>query len=78
MTKNGIHYVEKSKVSLIQISVFIERYFVHLKKCKTQKEAWLLTEQEYNEVFDMFRFSSFDSFRIVRNKYLLTKQQKNF
>ena len=76
MTKNGIQYVEKTKVDLYQLPVFIERYFVHLRRSKTQKLAWQKTEKEFVSVFGEQRFSSFDSFRQVRNSYLLTRQQE--
>jgi len=68
-------YIEKSKVDLYHLSKFIDRYFSYLAESRTQKEAWQQTEKEFVSVFGEQRFSSFDSFRKIRNGYLLSRQQ---
>ena len=76
MTQNGIKYIEKSKVDLYRLTNFIDKYFEFLKVSKTQTEAWQKTEQEFISVFEEQRFSSFDSFRKIRNSHLLSRQQQ--
>ena len=52
---------------------FEKRYIFNIKKTKTYIEAYKLTEKEYIETFGKRRYSSYDSFRNVRNWYLKNK-----
>lgn len=47
---------------------FMERYFQNLKKCRTCIEAYELTEDEYKEKYGINKYSSFDSFRQIKNR----------
>ena len=52
---------------------FEKRYVFNIKKTKTYIEAYKLTEDEYVSTFGKRRYSSYDSFRNVRNRYLKNK-----
>lgn len=47
---------------------FINRYMNNLKKCRTNEEAYELTEQEYKSEYGIQKYSSYDSFRVVKNR----------
>lgn len=52
---------------------FYNRFFCHLKESKTNDEAFEKTNNEYYELFGVFRYSDYQSFKqIVR--YHLKKQ----
>ena len=48
---------------------FFERYFYHLRKSRTNTEAFLKTNEEYFELFGEYKYSSFHSFRKVLQRY---------
>lgn len=52
---------------------FDDAFFKNLASCKTQVEAYTLTEQEYHSYFGRNRYSSFESYRISRNKRIRKK-----
>ena len=49
---------------------FERRYLHNIKKTSTYAEAYKLTEKEYILTFGKRRYSSYDSFRNVRNRYI--------
>jgi hypothetical protein len=52
---------------------FENRFIYNIKKTKTYKDAYQKTENEYVDTFGKRRYSSYDSFRNVRNRYLKKK-----
>lgn len=52
---------------------FERRYLYNVKICKTYKSAYEKTEEEYIQNFGRRRYSSYDSFRQVRKRYLKNK-----
>lgn len=49
---------------------FNERYEANLRKARTYREAYLLTEQDHLERFGAFKYSDYNSFRVSRCKLL--------
>ena len=47
---------------------FYRRYLHNVKLTSTYMEAYQLTEDEYVEIFGKKRYSSYDSFRIIKNR----------
>ena len=47
---------------------FYRRYLYNIKLTSTYMEAYQLTEDEYVEIFGKKRYSSYDSFRIIKNR----------
>ena len=47
---------------------FYKRYLHNVKLTKTYIKAYQLTEREYIETFGKSRYSSYDSFRIIKNR----------
>jgi hypothetical protein len=52
---------------------FERRYLFNVSKTKTYIEAYKKTEDEYIATFGKRRYSSYDSFRNVRNRYVNKK-----
>ncbi|MEM9685347.1 MAG: hypothetical protein AAF934_00310 [Bacteroidota bacterium] len=48
---------------------FFQRYFYHLKRSRTNHEAFLKTNEEYFELFGEYKYSSLDSFRKTLQRY---------
>lgn len=69
------HYKEisESDLDLHTTEGFIKRFWVHLKGCRTQVEAYNLTNADYKAIFSRNKYSNYDSFRVVKNR--LTKKQ---
>ena len=57
----------------IRIEGFERRYLFNVSKTKTYIGAYKKTEDEYVTTFGKRRYSSYDSFRNVRNRYLNKK-----
>lgn len=55
-------------LSLVTTNGFINRYFQHLKTCKTSVEAYHKTAEEYKKTFGHDKYSGFESFRVVKNR----------
>jgi len=53
---------------------FDKEYFKNLKTCKTHKEAYDKTEDLYQSFFKKRRYSSFDSYRKVRDSRIIKKR----
>ena len=49
---------------------FYKRYLHNIKLTKTYIKAYQLTENEYVETFGKKRYSSYDSFRIIKNRII--------
>lgn len=47
---------------------FNDRFDKHLRQCKTQLEAYILTEQDHYKVFRCEKYSGYESFRQCRNR----------
>ena len=47
---------------------FYRRYLHNVKLTSTYMKAYQLTEDEYVEIFGKKRYSSYDSFRIIKNR----------
>ena len=47
---------------------FYNRYLHNVKLTSTYLKAYQLTENEYIEIFGKKRYSSYDSFRIIKNR----------
>ena len=52
---------------------FYRRYLYNVKLTSTYIKAYQLTENEYVETFGKRRYSSYDSFRIIKNRIIKTK-----
>ena len=52
---------------------FYRRYLHNVKLTPTYIKAYQLTENEYIETFGKRRYSSYDSFRIIKNRIIKTK-----
>jgi len=52
---------------------FYRRYLHNVKFTSTYVKAYQLTENEYVETFGKRRYSSYDSFRIIKNRIIKTK-----
>ena len=52
---------------------FYKRYLYNVKLTSTYMKAYQLTENEYVETFGKKRYSSYDSFRIIKNR--ITKKE---
>jgi hypothetical protein len=52
---------------------FYRRYLYNVKLTSTYIKAYQLTENEYVETFGKRRYSSYDSFRINKNRIIKTK-----
>ncbi|MFA6129329.1 MAG: hypothetical protein WC699_18675 [Bacteroidales bacterium] len=59
---------ETNAASLVTVEGFVNRYFKHLKVCKTNTEAYEKTAEEYREAFGHDKYSGYDSFRRVKNR----------
>jgi len=59
---------ETSKEHFITTGGFIKRYMANLKKCRTNEDAYNLTEEEFMKEFGTNKYSSYDSFRVVKNR----------
>ena len=49
---------------------FYRRYLHNVKLTSTYVKAYQLTEDEYVEIFGKKRYSSYDSFRIIKNRMI--------
>jgi len=56
--------------NLLTLDGFIARYFHHLKSCRTNESAYEKTAEEYRELYGIERYSSYESFRKVKNRKL--------
>jgi hypothetical protein len=59
---------EKKEPAFVTPEGFLHKYFQNCRKCKTNLEAYELTETEYATKFGVNKYSSYDSFRIIKNR----------
>lgn len=52
---------------------FFQHYFELCKDCPTNLEAFERTNDLYFELYGEYRYSSYNSFRILKNQFLNTK-----
>ena len=55
-------------LALLSPSGFEKRFHQNHKISKTYKDAYELTEQEYESNFSKRKYSSYDSFRVTKNR----------
>jgi len=55
---------------LLSVSQFMKRFFFHMRYVKTQEEAYFITEGEYRDLYRKNKYSSYQSFRIVKNRHI--------
>ncbi|OCK44371.1 hypothetical protein BA195_06755 [Tenacibaculum soleae] len=55
---------------------FLQYYFKILPKCKTQKDAFELVNLIYYLLFNEYKYTGYNSFRQVKNKYLKNGSSK--
>ena len=82
--KNSIFEESDSDYTVSQNAIFVDfkdirnvgfyrRYLHNVKLTSTYIKAYQLTENEYVELFGKKRYSSYDSFRIVKNRIIKKK-----
>ena len=54
---------------------FDDRYFHHVKYCRTYVEAYEKTEIEFFNYFEINKYASYDSFRVSHNKRIKLKKE---
>ena len=62
-----------TKVILITTQDFMERYLFYLHKSKTNKEAWEKVEEEWKGTHGKYKYTSFDSFKTIKQRYFTKK-----
>ena len=55
-------------LALLSPSGFEKRFHRNYKISKTYEDAYELTEQEYESNFSKRKYSSYDSFRVTKNR----------
>ena len=55
-------------LALLSPSGFEKRFHKNTQISKTYKDAYELTEQEYESNFGKRKYSSYDSFRVTKNR----------
>jgi len=61
---------ENEKLRLLSTqSGFYAEYFKQLKTAKSNKEAFDIVNNEYNELFGSYRYSDYNSFMVMTNYY---------
>ena len=60
--------IELEILALLSPSGFEKRFHKHCQETKTYEDAYELTEEEYEKNFGRRRYSSYDSFRVTKNR----------
>ena len=55
-------------LALLSPAGFEKRFHKHCKNSKNYEHAYELTEKEYEQNFGKRRYSSYDSFRVTKNR----------
>jgi len=58
---------------MVTAAGFIELYFLELKRHQTQTAAFHKLNEQYHKLTGVYRYSSYNSFRILKNQYLKNK-----
>jgi hypothetical protein len=53
---------------LIDFEAYLERFYEHTKTESTNQKAWEKTEADVFKACKKHRYSSYDSFRVVRDR----------
>jgi len=61
-------------VKLSQFPFFLAQFYLRCSDYDTQEKAYEAVERAYVSVFGKRRYSDFESFRQVRNRYLKNKK----
>jgi len=76
LTKVSEHSKEKQTTPEPMSPTFADferRYFKYLQTSRTQEEAYDKANDDYRKLFNVDRYSSYNSFRTVKNRRLKTK-----
>lgn len=65
--KVEVKQVTADDLKLNTFDGFNRRFDKYLKECKTQQEAYVRAEMDHNRVFEVDKYSGYNSFRNVRN-----------
>lgn len=57
-------------IGMLSANGYVDRFYAHCKTCATDKEAYEKTEAEFRTHFNQKKYSSYDSFRVVRDRQL--------
>jgi len=71
--------IEKQNEQMRQLSSrkgFYAAYFIELKTAKSNKEAFDTVNEIYHELFGNYRYSDWNSFKVMTNYYNHQKQSK--
>ena len=60
--------IEIEILALLSSKGFETRFHKNCKTSKTYEDAYELTEEEYEKHFGKRRYSSYDSFRVTKNR----------
>lgn len=63
-------------INMVSPEGFNDLVFSYMQKNRTQKQAYLLAENEYYSIFKTNRYSSWNSYRVTRDKMLKKKYNK--
>jgi len=66
--------LSEQAIKLLTTSGFDQEFFKNLATCKTKKEAYDKTEELYQSFFKKRRYSSFESYRVVRDARITQKR----
>jgi len=64
-------------LALLSPAGFEKRFHKNCKKTKNYEEAYEETEKEYEENFGKRRYSSYDSFRVTKNRKIRNKPPRS-
>ena len=57
-------------VHLMDPHKFNQRYEKYAQECRTYEEAYQQTERDYRRIFGVNKYASYDSFRVVRSRWM--------
>tara|TARA_B110000444_G_scaffold244587_1_gene264190 strand:- start:1274 stop:1480 length:207 start_codon:yes stop_codon:yes gene_type:complete len=60
--------IKQEILDLLSPSGFEDRFHKNYQISKNYNDAYQLTEQEYKQYFGKIRYSSYDSFRVTKNR----------
>lgn len=67
-------HIEKLELQLEQMKLlatttgFFNAYFEELKKSATNTEAFNTVNERYHKLFGLYRYSDYNTFRVVKNR----------
>lgn len=66
----------KRIIKMVSPSGFNDLVFSYMDGTRSQKDAYYLAEEEYYNIFKTNRYSSYNSYRVTRDKFLKAKYSK--